>query len=316
MAANDSPPLFRSSVSVRLARPADRDPVLAFCATTWDFGDYIDHVWDRWLNDPRSDLLVGVDERDHPIALGHARLVAPGEAWLEGLRVDPAVRRQGIAEVMCRAAVEAAERRGARWVRFATLATNTPVHRLVPRLGFRKIAGFVAWGAPAADATKGGAANPMLVPVEGSDLATAGSAAAGTDSVRTLAGLAVSGWTYARLTPDRLREWTAGGGRLYRLAGRSPGAAFAWVDSSEDPAANLSVPWIAAAGHRIEVVCRALRRLAAAANRPGVDLRLPEGDAFAGGATTAGFVPVEDFAFWIYEYQSGRFEAANSGEPE
>ena len=45
-------------LEVRRAREEDREAVLAFCSQTWEWGDYIEYVWDEWLHDPQSALFV------------------------------------------------------------------------------------------------------------------------------------------------------------------------------------------------------------------------------------------------------------------
>ena len=180
--------------SIRPARPTDRERVLAFCRQTWDFGDYIDRVWDRWLADPESDLLVTVDGQDSPIGLGHARMVSADEAWLEGLRVDPDVRQRGVGRAMTRAAVEAAERRGATTIRFATLASNTPMHRLAPQVGFTRRPGFTIWRAEALTDRPAGWVE------SGEEAAHVAQFVARQDTVRALDGVIAAGWSYARVS--------------------------------------------------------------------------------------------------------------------
>src|SRR5579884_2026420 len=38
-----------ANMQIRPARPEDGDVVLPFCQDTWEWGDYIDRVWDGWL---------------------------------------------------------------------------------------------------------------------------------------------------------------------------------------------------------------------------------------------------------------------------
>src|SRR5438309_11693821 len=74
---------------IRPARPEDREAVLAFCRQTWEWGDYIAHVWDEWLHDPKGILFVAtVDGK--PVAVSHLQMLNETDAWLEGMRVDPA----------------------------------------------------------------------------------------------------------------------------------------------------------------------------------------------------------------------------------
>ncbi len=82
-----------SEVTVRPARPADRAAVLAFCVDTFSWGDDIPEVWYQWLADPNGQLLIA-EVSGVPVGLQHVAFLTPGEGWLQGLRVDPAVRRR------------------------------------------------------------------------------------------------------------------------------------------------------------------------------------------------------------------------------
>ncbi len=110
-------------VYIRAARTADREAVLRFSEHTWDWGDYLPFVWDRWLRERRGKLLVATIDRQ-PVAAAHVALAALGEGWLEGLRVDPAYRRQGIATVVTRRCLKETVKLGCRVVRFATASTR------------------------------------------------------------------------------------------------------------------------------------------------------------------------------------------------
>src|SRR5215467_10217356 len=87
------------TIDVRLAREDDREAVLAFCAHTWRDGDYIQYVWDDWLNDTSGALLVAT-VTGKPVGLSHLRMMSLDEAWIEGVRVDTEMRRQGVARVL------------------------------------------------------------------------------------------------------------------------------------------------------------------------------------------------------------------------
>ena len=53
----------------RDARPEDKAEVLALTAHTWEFGDYIQYVFDDWLADPQGRFLVAEEQ-------------ASGASWL------------------------------------------------------------------------------------------------------------------------------------------------------------------------------------------------------------------------------------------
>jgi GNAT superfamily N-acetyltransferase len=134
---------------VRRARPDDRDAVLAFASRTWDDWDYIPHAWPRWLDDPEGVMLVATRPDGTPVAIVRVAVPAPGEAWLEGIRVDPQVRGMDVATDLQVAELHWAAASGARVIRYATSARNEGSHRLGARGGFEHIASLLStWYAP------------------------------------------------------------------------------------------------------------------------------------------------------------------------
>ncbi len=142
-------------LEIRKARPKDRDRVLAFCTHTWEWGDYIDRVWDDWLHDSQGQLFVAtINER--PVGVGHLRMLNETEAWIEGLRVDPEYRQQGIATALNMAMLEEAIRRGAINARLLTESTNRGSIRIMERIYMRQVGAFAPFRAnPLATTTKG-----------------------------------------------------------------------------------------------------------------------------------------------------------------
>lgn len=139
------------TLEVRPARPEDRDAVLAFCAHTWDDGDYIEYAWDNWLRDQqdqRSVLLVGLLD-GQPVALNRMVMVSEDEAWAEGMRVDPAYRRMGFGAVMTSRGLVAARERGAHVTRLITAEDNHASQAMIARFGFARIAEMVRYRGPA-----------------------------------------------------------------------------------------------------------------------------------------------------------------------
>lgn len=130
-----------SDITVRQARAEDREAVLAFCAHTWEWGDYIENVWDRWLSDPAGLLLVAL-AGDRPVGILHLQMLNATEAWQEGMRVDPAFRRQGIAHQLTLEAGVEAMRRGATTVRLLTDSTNTASIHMVEQAHWRQIGAY------------------------------------------------------------------------------------------------------------------------------------------------------------------------------
>lgn len=126
---------------VRSAQAEDKDIVLAFCTHTWDWGDYIDRVWDEWLVDPHGELFVAVTD-GRPTGVAHLRMINATDAWLEGLRVDPNYRQQGIAKALNISMLEAAMQKGATNARLVTESTNTGAIHMMDTIYMRHVASF------------------------------------------------------------------------------------------------------------------------------------------------------------------------------
>lgn len=130
-----------SDIEIRRARDEDREAVLAFCAHTWEWGDYIEHVWDEWLHDPAGELLVALVD-GQPVGIVHLRMLNETDAWQEGMRVDPTYRQQGIARQLSMESGAEAMRRGATTVRLLTESTNAASIHMVEQAHFRQVGAF------------------------------------------------------------------------------------------------------------------------------------------------------------------------------
>jgi ribosomal protein S18 acetylase RimI-like enzyme len=131
---------------IRPARAEDRAAVLAFCRQTWEWGDYIEYVWDEWLHDPQGLLLVAT-VAGQPVAMSHLEMLNQADAWLEGMRVDPAYRQHGLARALDDAMLAEAMKRGATNARLITESANTVAISLIERGFFHKIGAFAQFQA-------------------------------------------------------------------------------------------------------------------------------------------------------------------------
>lgn len=133
-------------IDVRPARPEDREEVLEFCTNTWEWGDYIEYVWDEWLHDPQGSLFVATSD-GRPVGVAHMRMLNTTEAWFEGLRVDPALRQRGIASALYEAQLKEAIRRGATTARLITESTNAGAIRLLERASMHRVGAYAPYRA-------------------------------------------------------------------------------------------------------------------------------------------------------------------------
>ncbi|HLX55455.1 MAG TPA: GNAT family N-acetyltransferase [Ktedonobacteraceae bacterium] len=137
-----------AQLEIRRAREDDREAVLAFSSQTWEWGDYIAYVWDDWLHDPRCALFAAtLDEQ--PVGIANLRMLNATEAWLEGMRVDPAHRQHGVASALFEAQITEALRRNALTVRLITESNNTAAIRLIERSFMRRVNAFAPFKATA-----------------------------------------------------------------------------------------------------------------------------------------------------------------------
>jgi GNAT superfamily N-acetyltransferase len=116
------------------------------CAHTWENGDYIPEVWDEWLADERGVLQVG-ELNGQVVALNRVSFLSPDQIWLEGMRVDPEYRQQGIGWQFMEHDLVYAHERGARVVRLGTGDYNQAVHALTARAGMEQVGSYVRWRA-------------------------------------------------------------------------------------------------------------------------------------------------------------------------
>ncbi len=129
-------------VHVREACDADREAVFEFCRHTWSWGDYIPHVWDRWLREENGKVFVAAVD-DVPVGIQHITIDKPGEAWLSGARTAQNYRRMGVATAITMKCLEYAKGRGVKVARLVIESDNEAALAAVQKMGFKPVAEFV-----------------------------------------------------------------------------------------------------------------------------------------------------------------------------
>ena len=277
---------------IRPARPEDREGVEAICAQIWEGHDYIPEVWEEWLHDPHGQFSVVV-LKDRVVGLGKLTRIADDEWWLEGLRVDPAYRRLGVAHLLQSHQVALAERIGEGMLRFATGSWNLPVHRNAARDGFRRVAEFLAYEAKP---LPGPCPLRRLTP---DDLDAVWERIAGSPILQAAGGLYEVRWHWMALTRERLA------GHLKRgevwgveLEGRLTGVAIV----QEDPErGQISVGYVDGQPEGITALAWGLRVLAYERGYEKVRFRPPSYPPLLEALEAAGAVRVWKHSLWIFE---------------
>jgi ribosomal protein S18 acetylase RimI-like enzyme len=191
---------------VRPARPEDRQAVLAFCQQTWEWGDYLEYVWDEWLNNPQGKLFVATKD-GQPVAVANMRMLNKTEAWFEGMRVDPTFRQLGIASALFDAQLAEARHRGATTARLITESTNDAAIRLLERSSMIRIGAYAIYRAGAATIpTKRSYALETPVLATPSDLDEIIDYLNNSNIFPAIGGLYYQGFTAYTITKDLLLE--------------------------------------------------------------------------------------------------------------
>jgi len=127
---------------IRFASPKDKDFVVDFTRNTWEHGDYIESVWDVWVNDSLGKLFVAeVDKK--PVGIMHVTLLTPDYAWMDGARVHQDYRRMGVATELNKACMKWAKDMGAKKIGLLIMENNYPAQKAAEKIGFRLIAQWV-----------------------------------------------------------------------------------------------------------------------------------------------------------------------------
>jgi N-acetylglutamate synthase-like GNAT family acetyltransferase len=107
-------------LKIRRAQQNDKDEVLKFCVNTFDWGDYIHHVWDSWYSDPNGQLIIAEYESEEyikqlntgrksstTVAVSHVHLCPNRKMiWLEGIRIRSDYRRRHVATELIKKMLE------------------------------------------------------------------------------------------------------------------------------------------------------------------------------------------------------------------
>ncbi len=140
-----------SDIDVVVCRPAlqkDTEQVIELCSHIWEGDDYIPLVWDEWMADPEG--LLGVAElRGRVVGIFKLTKYQENEWWMAGLRVHPDFQGTGVASHIHTYVVETWRRMGSGIVRLATASYNVKVHHMCEQGGFKRIAEFIPYRAPA-----------------------------------------------------------------------------------------------------------------------------------------------------------------------
>jgi GNAT superfamily N-acetyltransferase len=132
----------------RFAKESDKEEILKFCIDTFEWGDYIDQVWDMWFSESNGAIFVAENgisnNKGSAIAFSHVSLCPQRtKIWLEGIRVNPDYRRRSIATELIRKMLSYGKRKGAREASAIVAVDNVPSQLMMKKSGFSVISKWI-----------------------------------------------------------------------------------------------------------------------------------------------------------------------------
>lgn len=252
--------------TIRPARGDDVDAIVPWTSNTFTWGDYVPERLPAWLEADGSEVFVGVDDSDVPMALCHVTMLSPTEGWLEGARVHPERRRSGIGSALNDAGVLWARDRGARVIRLATEASNMAARNQVKRLGYREVSRWLFSEFEINPAHRA-AERYRMRPAPGSDAEAAWLFWVASDLARASRELIALGWQWRNARPSDVTHSVAG-----ELIQSSAG----WI-GIEQPAEDwMRTTWIATTPEDILGLLDGLLDFAAERGVTELDIKLPD----------------------------------------
>lgn len=243
-----------------LCRPAiesDYPDVAEFCKGIWDGGDYVPEMWHRWYNDPNG-LLATAEYDGHAIGCSHLALLAEGQWWLEGFRVDPHYQGLKVGSRLHDTVTNWWQDHCDGTLRLMTNAKNVHVHHLCEKTGYVKT--FEVCGYESL---------PLDEPIDSispvTDIQEAMRFALASESLRLTGNRVDFGWRICTLDEQSIRNFsseTADYAHTFCWWRNKQGLFSTWEDE-EDGARTLVIGALACRMEGMPALLTDIRRLAA-----------------------------------------------------
>ena len=134
-------------VTLRPAEHEDHEAVVAFTRDTWqETTDYIPDVYHDWIEGEHRQTIVA-DAGDDIAGIAQAVMLSTTEAWMQGLRVNPAFRGAGVSAAVTRALFDWAREQGAVVARNMVFSWNEAGMGQSRSLGYEPVTEF-RWAHP------------------------------------------------------------------------------------------------------------------------------------------------------------------------
>lgn len=292
-------------LTLRDARPGDRKSVLEFCRNTWPgYGDFIPRVWPEWIKARRGRFIVA-ELDDAPVGIAKITDFGNGRLWLEGLRVDPKHRGEGIADALNREVVRTLERFRPSKVRFCTGVTNRASRHIGQKYGFEIVARFrYYWVRARAGRVRGEPAGRRLA----SDIFDfiAGSRFTGLSS-----GLISEGWVFKELDRAMIDGYLSRRQvRIIKRAGELKGVAIYPLEKNDG---SITMGYVDGDDRSVKTLARDCRYLGKLRGDEFCSVAVPT-RRYAALVEQAGYARKDSVGQVVLEYKGKGFALARSGK--
>lgn len=265
----------------------DRAAVEAVCAQSFEDGDYIPAVFERWVADAQAHFYGAVDRSGALAGIGRLRPLDGGTTiWCEGDRVALAYRRRGVGRALLRYGIGWARAHGARRLRAAVSSGNEASLALFAACGFQVTARFDTWLATPSRVGR----LPRPLPLD--ELEHGLAFVRRSIPYRITAGAYACGWTVHALDFDRLALHVERQEVL--LAGDSIGALAIVINFHAGAEGRPTIAFLAGAPVAITRLLRGLRALARLRGLGEVRALVPAEAALDGMLLHTGFARRDD----------------------
>ncbi len=291
------PKTFSSPVVVcRPALPSDTADVLEFTKFTWDDGDYIRYVWADWLADPHG-FLTAAEYGGRCVGIAKITLSAPGQWWMEGLRVNPKFQGLRIGSHIHEYIDWWWLKYGDGTARLMTSSVRPKVHHLAEKLGYTKTLEMKEL-----DASILKEECRAFSPVKADEIQTALQKVLDTPLLKLGNGLFDIGWDTLQPTEDILVS-IQGKGNAYWWRDKD-GLLLAW-DDEDDDGDVLGIGLPSCSLDALPDMLLDIRRLAAQRDCVGVFWIAPLKEEILSAVEAAGYIHHREHDNYLYEKRHG-----------
>ena len=124
--------------------------MLRITGGVWDGTDYVPFRWQAWLDD-RSGYLCVAAWNGRVVGLQHTSIQPDGTAWMEGIRVEEAVRGRGVGAALLHHSLVWACSAGYAVARLSTSSENQSSVRIAQKAGFRAVRRYEVLASPVSE---------------------------------------------------------------------------------------------------------------------------------------------------------------------